>query len=140
MCLNEEKTMSEARTYRDSPLGEHLGFEAAEVDDVHAVQRLTIQPHHTNPTGSIHGGVLVSLADNLATAMAGRANAGGPNAGKFMVAVDLHTVWLRNQQGGAIEAEARVGRAGRRITVIHTVVRGDGGRALAEITTTHVPA
>ena len=131
--------MPDATPFRDSPLGRYLGFEAIAIDDEHAVARLVIQEQHTNPTGAIHGGVLLALADNLATAMAGRANAGGPNAGKFMVGIDLHATMLRNQQGGSITAEARVVRAGRRVTVIRTVVAGDDGRALAEVTTTHIP-
>jgi uncharacterized protein (TIGR00369 family) len=132
--------MASSDSRRDSPLGHHLGFEPSVVDDEHAVQRLVIQPHHTNPTGAIHGGVIIALADNLATAMAGRANAGGAAEGKFMVGVDLHAVMLRNQQGGTITAESRVVRRGRRVTVIRTIVTGDDGKALAEVTTTHIPA
>jgi 1,4-dihydroxy-2-naphthoyl-CoA hydrolase len=49
-------------------------------------------------------------------------------------------VFLSNQQGGVIEAEARIVRRGRRVTVVRTVVTGTDGRTLAEITTTHVPA
>ena len=57
----------------------------------------------------------------------------------FMVGVDLHAAMLSNQRGGEIRAESRVVRAGRRVTVIRTTVTGEGGKLLAEITTTHVP-
>ena len=132
--------MADNQGWRDSPLGHHLGFEPGVVDDEHAVQRLVIRPHHTNPTGAIHGGVIIALADNLATAMAGRANADAANQGAFMVGIDLHAVMLRNQRGGTITAESRVVRRGRRVTVIRTVVSGDDGKALAEVTTTHMAA
>ena len=132
--------MADNDSWRDSPLGRHLGFEPGEVDDMHAVQRLVIQAHHTNPTGAIHGGVIIALADNLATAMAGRANADASGRGAFMVGVDLHAVMLRNQRGGTITAESRVVRRGRRVTVIRTVVTGVDGKALAEVTTTHIAA
>ncbi len=132
--------MADVQRRRDSPFGEYLGFELIQIEDERAVQRLVIQPQHTNPTGAIHGGVIIALADNLATGMAGRANADGPNHGKFMVGVDLHAVMLRNQQGGTITAEARVVRRGRRVTVIRTVVTGDDSKVLAEVTTTHIPA
>ena len=47
---------------------------------------------------------------------------------------------LGNQRGAEILAEARFVRQGKRVTVIRTRVTGDGGRLLAEVTTTHVPA
>jgi uncharacterized protein (TIGR00369 family) len=127
-------------SWAQSPLGRHLGIEGVLADDEHVLTRMAIEERHQNPQGAIHGGAIVSLADNTATAMANRANAGPDGSGPFMVAIDLHTVFLANQQGGFIEAEARVVRRGRRVTVIRTVVRGEGGRALAEVTTTHVPA
>lgn len=100
---------------------------------------IRIEPHHCNPTGNINGGVLIALADNLSTGAANRAWFEKFAERKFMVGVDLHAVLLANQQGGTIRGVARVIRVGRRITVIRTEVRGDGGRLLAEVTTTHVP-
>ena len=101
--------------------------------------RVTIQPHHCNPTGNINGGVFLTLADNLATGAASRAYLEKTGERKFMVGVDLHAVMLANQQGGAIRAVAAPVRVGRRITVIRTQVWGDNDRLLAEVTTTHVP-
>jgi uncharacterized protein (TIGR00369 family) len=99
-----------------------------------------IEAHHCNPTGAINGGVILSLADNLATGAAGAAYFEKTGERAFMVGVDLHASMLSNQQGGRIDAEAHVVRVGRRVTVIRTSVTGDGGKLLAEITTTHVPA
>ena len=101
--------------------------------------RIVVQPHHQNPTGYVNGGVIVSLADNLATGMAGRAHFEKTGERSFWVGVDLHAVMLSNQKGGELLAEARVVRAGRRVTVIRTVVTGEHGKTLAEITTTHIP-
>jgi uncharacterized protein (TIGR00369 family) len=101
---------------------------------------LRIEPHHCNPTGAINGGVILSLADNLATGAAGDAYFEKTGEQAFMVGVDLHASMLSNQQGGEIHAQAHVVRVGRRVTVIRTSVTGDGGKLLAEVTTTHVPA
>lgn len=117
----------------------HIGMEMAEAPEGAIAARIRIQPHHTNPTGVVNGGVILSLADNLATGMAGRAYEEKTGERAFMVGVDLHAVMLSNQQGGEIRAESRVVRAGRRVTVIRTRVTGDGGSLLAEITSTHVP-
>ena len=82
---------------------------------------------------------MIALADSAATRMADIANAKGPNAGRFMVAIDLHAVMLRNQKGGEILAEARIVRAGSRVTVVRTIVTGTEGKPLVEVTTTHIP-
>jgi len=117
---------------------EYIGMEHhGAADDVGA--RIAIQPHHCNPTGNINGGVIISLADNISTGAANRAYLQKTGEHKFMVGVDLHAVMLANQQGGTISATAMPVRVGRRITVIRTQVRGDDGKLLAEVTTTHVP-
>ena len=100
---------------------------------------IDIEDHHKNPTGNINGGVIVSLADNLATGAANRFWREKTGESAFMVGVDLHAVMLANQAGGRIIARSEPVRVGRRITVIRTVVTGEAGRVLAEITTTHVP-
>jgi uncharacterized protein (TIGR00369 family) len=114
----------------------YIGFERM-ADEAMACIR--IAPHHCNPTGNINGGVIVSLADNLATGVANRAYLDKTGERAFMVGVDLHAVMLGNQQGGTITATARALRVGRRVTVVRTEVRGDGDRLLAEVTTTHLP-
>lgn len=101
---------------------------------------LRIEAHHFNPTGAINGGVILLLADNLATGAAGAAYFEKTGERAFTVGVDLHASMLSNQQGGSIDAESHVVRVGRRVSVIRTSVSGDGGKLLAEITTTPVPA
>ncbi len=118
---------------------EYIGMEPVDAEAGCIAARIRIQPHHANPTGVVNGGVILSLADNLATGMAGRAYHEKTGENAFMVGVDLHAVMLSNQQGGEIRAESRVVRTGRRVTVIRTTVTGDDGAPLAEITTTHVP-
>ena len=100
---------------------------------------ITIEAHHKNPTGNINGGVIISLADNLATGAANRFYRAKTGEDAFMVGVDLHAVMLSNQMGGTITAKSFLVRAGRRVTVIRTEVRGDENKLLAEVTTTHVP-
>jgi uncharacterized protein (TIGR00369 family) len=103
------------------------------------VSRLVTKLHHLNSTGAIHGGALISLADNVATRMAGQAQASGPNEDKFMSGIDLHATFLPNQLGGTVTATTRVVLAGRRVTVIRTQVTGDNDKLLLELTTTHIP-
>lgn len=123
----------------DSPFAQFIGLEPLGANSDESSSRLVTEPHHLNPTGAIHGGALIALADNVATRMAGQAQAGGPNEGKFMSGIDLHATFLSNQRGGTVTATARVVRAGRRVTVIRTQVTGDEGKLLLELTTTHIP-
>src|SRR3546814_14006367 len=83
-----------------SPLAEHLGFELVEATDERVVSRCVVRHEHNNPTGAVHGGTLIAIADNAATRMAKIANREGPNAGRFKVAIELHAVRLKNQKGG----------------------------------------
>ncbi len=116
----------------------YIGMEHTESGEVVGAS-IEIQPHHQNPTGNINGGVIISLADNLATGAANRAYREKTGEQKFMVGVDLHAVMLSNQQGGTIFGTSTPVRVGRRVTVIRTRITGDDGRLLAEVTTTHVP-
>ena len=115
----------------------HIGMELNAADRSEASIR--IEAHHCNPTGNVNGGVIVSLADNLATGVANRAYFDTTGEQAFLVGIDLHAVMLANQQGGTITATARPVRVGRRVTVVRTEVRGDSDRLLAEVTTTHLP-
>jgi 1,4-dihydroxy-2-naphthoyl-CoA hydrolase len=112
--------------------------------DGRVTAEILIEQHHCNPTGAINGGVILSLADNIATGCANRAYFEKTGERRFMVGIDVHAVMLSNQrlgdhEGGCIRGEARVVRVGRRVTVVRTVVTGEGEKALAEVTTTHVP-
>ena len=93
--------------------------------------KIETQAHHLNPTGNINGGVLISIADNLATGVAGECwrEKTGDNA--FLVGVDLHAVMLTNQQGGTITARSEPVRVGKRIVVIRTAIYGEDERVLA---------
>ena len=61
--------------------------------------RIDIEPHHMNPTGNVNGGVIISLADNLATSIAGDEYFKKFGERAFLVGMDLHAVMLAKQHG-----------------------------------------
>lgn len=123
-----------------SPLSRLLGIEMMGETADRAVARLEIRDKHKTPTGVIHFGTILSLADDCATRAANRANDEGPNPGAFMVLVDLLFAMLGNQSEAILTAVSKIMRCGRRITVFRTVVTGADEKRLAEITLTHIPA
>lgn len=96
----------------ESPLAKLLGIETVMQTSERTVARLVIREKHKTPTGVVHSGAILSLADNCATYMANRANDDGPNPGAFMVLVDIHSSMLGNQSGGEFIATSTVVRCG----------------------------
>ena len=115
---------------------QHIGMNRGDND---SEAKIETQDHHLNPTGNINGGVLISLADNLATGVANRHWQEKTGEKAFLVGVDLHAAMLTNQQGGTITARSEPVRVGRRVVVIRTQISGEDNKLLAEITSTHIP-
>lgn len=132
-------TDPERRVSQNALLG-HLGVRFADIDAEHVVTCMAVTDRVRNSQGSVHAGVFITMADATATVLARQGIEVGPQGEGFPLCIDLHTVMLRNVTAGEVTAEARVVRRGRRVTVIRTVVSGEDGRTLAEVTTTHIPA
>jgi 1,4-dihydroxy-2-naphthoyl-CoA hydrolase len=63
-----------------------------------------------------------------------------PEVGKgFPLAINLYSSLLSNQRNGELRAEAGFVRKGKQVTVVRTIVTGNKGQLLAEVTTTHIP-
>ncbi len=102
--------------------------------------RMRIDDGVRNPFGTLQAGAIVWLADVTATILAIGRKEIGPNGEGFPLAVNVQTALIANQREGEITAESRYLKNGRRVVVIRTTVAGEGGRLLAEVTSTHVPA
>lgn len=123
-----------------TPLSKLLGLRDPEYSDGRVVTTHTVHPDHTNSAGMIHGGILLTLADNTATYAANVANRDEAGNGPRMITLGVNAAMLGNQRGGEVTVESRIIRAGRRVTVVHTRVCGTDGRLLTEVTSTHLPA
>ena len=110
-----------------SPLARLFGIETVYEFCDRTVDRLAVCDERKTPTGVVHSGTVLNLADNCATHIANWANHESANSGAFMVLVDLHSSMPGNQSYGELHATS-------------TVVPGTEERRLAEVTTTHVSA
>ncbi|RJQ77959.1 MAG: PaaI family thioesterase [Desulfobacteraceae bacterium] len=102
--------------------------------------RMPVQEGILNPFGVVQAGALLWLADVTASVLVLEAQPADDRGEGFPLAIDLHTCLFGNQRDGAIRAEARFVRQGRRVSVVRTRILGKDSKLLAEVTSTHVPA
>lgn len=93
-----------------------------------------------NPFGIAHAGALLWFADVCATLLAAGPVEFTPGAAGFPLGINLSASFIGNQSDGVVEASAVFVKRGRRLNVVRTTVTGVGGRLLADVTTSHIPA
>lgn len=109
-----------------SALPHHLGFALLELGDGHAVVRVRLTPELLNAHGTVHGGLVFTLAD---TAFGMAAN-GGP-ARAVTQQADIRFI-SPAAAGEVLTARAtQVSRAGRTAILDVTVTAGDDARVIA---------
>lgn len=117
-----------------------IEFDIIEQSSERVVGRMPVQPGILNPFGTVHAGATLWLADVCATVLAfGGAKVEAGQAG-FPLAINLVANLLGNQKEGAFEATSVFVKKGKRVSVVRTTVTGEGGRLIADVTTSHVPA
>jgi uncharacterized protein (TIGR00369 family) len=85
--------------------------------------------------GSIHGGILATLAD-VASAVA--VNGAYDFATEVPVTTDLHVRYFRQPRGGPLTATAELVHRGRRLLSCESVIEDANGRVLARSTATYM--
>ncbi|HSF34241.1 MAG TPA: PaaI family thioesterase [Candidatus Tectomicrobia bacterium] len=103
-----------------------------------AVAELAFRPDLAQLTGLFHGGVILSLADETATAcsLATVMPDGTWDPGKFPLTIQLSANLIRNANAGKLIAEAVPVHRGRASMVMQTTVRDEQGRVMALVTAT----
>ena len=103
-----------------------------------AVAELAFRPDLAQLTGVFHGGVILSLADETATAcsLATVMPDGNWDPDKFPLTIQLSANLMRNTNTGKLIAEAVPLHQGRTSMVMQTTVRDEQGRTMAVVTVT----
>ncbi len=104
-----------------------IGIIVEHVRDGSVDLRLEAGPDHANLQGTVHGGVLATLADTAA----GLAVRSAIPAGSRHVTVNLDVQYLAPANMGPLLATGRVVRLGRRIAFAEADVSDAGGELLA---------
>ena len=113
-------------------LGHTLGFRVTAVGKGEATVEMDTNSAHHNPMGSLHGGVLCSIAD---TAM-GFAHSSTLDDGETSTTLELHINFLRPVWDAKLRAVGRVIKAGRTISLIECDVFDEKARLVARASST----
>jgi len=101
-----------------------LGVEVPEYGGGRATARLTVEPRHLNSAGTLHGGVIFSLAD---VAFAAASNSHGDLA----VSIDAGISYFLAVSGGVVTAEAREVSRNPKLATYLIDVTDEAGRLVA---------
>jgi uncharacterized protein (TIGR00369 family) len=114
------------------PVARLIGFELVEIDRERAVFRLEAEERHTNPMGTLHGGVLCDLSD----AAMGCAFASTLDAGQSYTTLELSINFLRPVFSGLLTATGHVVNRTRKTGLIECDVTDAEGRLVARAKST----
>jgi uncharacterized protein (TIGR00369 family) len=109
-----------------------IGMEAVRAADGEAEMALVADERHSNPMGTLHGGILCDLAD-AAMGMAYHSTLG---EGESFTTLELKINFLRPFRTGRLVARGRVVSRGRTVGVAECEIADDSGRLIAKATST----
>lgn len=116
-----------------------ITWDIVESDEEHVVCGMPFTEVLRSATGVVHADAILWIEDLTATYLASNGSEISKDGRGFPLMIAFDVSVLANQQDGDVIAQAGVVRRGRRVTVVRTRVSGVGGKALAEVTTTHIP-
>ena len=127
--LNDPNIAFSMKMVETNPFMQWNGIVVEALDVDHCICSMELRPEQTNPNGYAHGGVLFTIADVTASALA-RAD------GRNYSTLDSDVHFLRNVKKGRITGEASIIRRGTTSVVVDTVIRAEDGKDLVRVTVT----
>ncbi|MCD8332784.1 MAG: PaaI family thioesterase [Clostridiales bacterium] len=116
---------------RQSGFIREVGFEAAEMENGYARCELVLQEKHFNPIGSVHGGVIFTMADTV-----GGAAAVSRGRSVTTVSGDIH--FLRPAMNSKkLIGESQEVKTGKNMCVYNVMISDETGRQIAMATMTY---
>ena len=119
---------------RSSPFNQWAGMELVSVGDGRAELGMDLQPHHFNPQGIVHGGIITALADTaIGLALRSRLRSGLTHR-----TAQLNVHFLAKGEGTRIVGQGRALHSGQRMGYGEADVVDSHGRVLARATATFI--
>jgi uncharacterized protein (TIGR00369 family) len=120
--------------YRLPEFALHVGIEVLEADQQRVVGRIQLGPQHSNGSGIVHGGAIMSLADTLG-AIGTVLNL---PRGTMTTTIESKTNFLAAGRGAELIGESLPLHIGRNTMVWQTTVRDSEARRVAVVTQTQL--
>ena len=114
-----------------------MGMQVIEVSKTRAVVDLPIHAGLTTPSGHIHAGSMVSLADTSATFAAMAVLQRAVTLEEMPVAVNISSQIVSNVQEGTLRSESTVVHPGRTLVAVTTRITADNSKLLALVNSSH---
>lgn len=114
------------------PIAKLIGFRPTRAGNGESEFVLDVDERLYNPMGTLHGGVIVDVAD----AAMGTALASKIPSGETYTTIELHTNYFKPVRSGRIVARARIVKQTRSIAVVECDVSDDGGSLVARVSST----
>jgi uncharacterized protein (TIGR00369 family) len=114
------------------PVGELIGMEVVEAGQGECTMRLEAEERHSNPMGTIHGGILCDLAD----AAMGMSFFSTLEDGESFTTLELKISYLRPFWTGTLIARGSVISRGKTVGLTECRIVDDRERLIAHATST----
>jgi uncharacterized protein (TIGR00369 family) len=115
-----------------APIGVLIGFEIASLEEGQAVIELHATDRHSNPMGTLHGGVLCDIAD----AAMGISFASTLEEDESFTTLELKINFLKPVWNDKLRASGKVVKRGRYIGMVECDVTNSKGDLVAKSTST----
>jgi uncharacterized protein (TIGR00369 family) len=114
------------------PVGHLIGFEIKEAADGRAVVTLAAAIQHTNPMGTLHGGILCDIAD----AAMGVAFASTLAPDESFTTIELKINFFRPVWKAVLKAEGKIVRRGSTVGYVECEITDEDARLVAKAAST----
>ena len=114
------------------PVAELIGIDVERAEGGETVMTLLAEERHSNPMGTLHGGILCDLAD----AAMGMAYYSTLEPGETFTTLELKINFLRPFWTGRLVARGRVVSKGRTVGMAECGIDDEQGRLVAKATST----
>jgi uncharacterized protein (TIGR00369 family) len=111
-----------------------FGIELVSLGNGEGTLRISLEPHHLNPGGIVHGGVVATLLDGVI----GIALRTRLPLDRTHVTLQLQVTYLRSVGAGSIIARGTAVRSGTRVGYGEADLTDESGTLLARATATYV--
>ena len=107
-----------------------VGMRITELSEGYAKSELVLGPKHRNPIGSVHGGVLFTIADTTAGTAA-------TSRGRYVTTMNTSMNFLRPAiHSTKLVGESREIKVGKRVCIYDVMITDEDGREIALATIT----